>query len=122
MDPNNARALIAATVAHFGALDILVNNAGGVRHRPFVDQTDGNWQRVIDLNLMSMLAATQEAARIMRQDGAIVNIASTEALRAAPGFSVYAACKAALVEFTKTLALERSEEHTSELKQQMRKP
>src|SRR3546814_2001527 len=79
-----------------GSLPILGNNAGGVRHRPFVDQTDGNWQRVIDLNLMSMLAATQEAARIMRQDGAIVNIASTEALRAAPGFSVYAACKAAM--------------------------
>lgn len=77
-----------------------------MRPRAFVDQNDGNWQRVTDLNFTSMLAATQEAAKSLEDGGAIVNVASTEALRAAPGFSVYAACKAAMVEFTKTMALE----------------
>lgn len=102
----DARALIHAAEERLGGIDILVNNAGGVRPRAFVDQNEGNWQRVIDLNLMSMLAATQEAAKLMRDGGAIVNVASTEALRAAPGFSVYSACKAAMTQFTKTMALE----------------
>lgn len=106
MHADQARALVNFAMATFGRVDILVNNAGGVRPRPFLDQNDGNWQRVTDLNFTSMLAATQMAARVMADHGAIVNIASTEALRAAPGFSVYAACKAAMVEFTKTMALE----------------
>lgn len=105
MVTDEVRALIAYAAAEFGRIDILVNNAGGVRPRPFLEQTETNWQRITDLNFNSMLAATQAAAGIM-DGGAIVNVASTEALRAAPGFSVYAACKAAMVEFTKTMALE----------------
>lgn len=106
MQADQARALIVFAHKEMGRLDILVNNAGGVRPRPFADQTDANWQRVTDLNFTSMLAATHEAARLLEPGGAIVNVASTEALRAAPGFAVYAACKAAMVEFTKTMALE----------------
>ena len=106
MQADQARALVDFAAAEFGRIDILVNNAGGVRPRAFLDQNEGNWQRVTDLNFTSMLAATQSAARVMANGGAIVNVASTEALRAAPGFSVYAACKAAMVEFTKTMALE----------------
>lgn len=106
MHADRARALVEVAHAGFGRVDILINNAGGVRPRPFLDQSPGNWQRVTDLNFTSMLAATQAAAKVMAGGGAIVNVASTEALRAAPGFSVYAACKAAMVEFTKTMALE----------------
>lgn len=106
MQADQARAAAREAKSHFGRLDIVINNAGGVRPRPFTQQTPANWQRVIDLNLMSMLTVTQEAALMMEAHGAIVNVASTEALRAAPGFSVYAACKAAMVEFTKTMALE----------------
>ena len=106
MQIDQARRLTRYTLDRFGRIDILVNNAGGVRPRPFAEQTQANWQRVIDLNLVSMLAVTQEASLAMEANGAIVNVASTEALRAAPGFSVYAACKAAMVEFTKTMALE----------------
>lgn len=106
MKLEDARALVRTAVDRLGAVDILVNNAGGVRPRPFVDQNESNWQRVIDLNLMSMLGASHEAAKVMRDGGAVVNVASTEALRAAPGFSIYAACKAAMSQFTKTLALE----------------
>lgn len=106
MQADQARDLARWSKARFGRIDIVVNNAGGVRPRAFADQTSANWRRVIDLNLVSMLAVTQEAALAMEPDGAIVNVASTEALRAAPGFAVYAACKAAMVEFTKTMALE----------------
>lgn len=106
MHADQARALVEAAHGAFGHIDILINNAGGVRPRPFLDQNADNWQRVTDLNFTSMLAATQAAASVMADGGAIVNVASTEALRAAPGFAVYAACKAAMVEFTKTMALE----------------
>jgi len=106
MEVEDARALIRTAVERLGAIDILVNNAGGVRPRAFIDQNERNWQRVIDLNLMSMLGASHEAAKVMRDNGAVVNVASTEALRAAPNFSIYAACKAAMSQFTKTLALE----------------
>jgi NAD(P)-dependent dehydrogenase (short-subunit alcohol dehydrogenase family) len=106
MKLEEARALIRTAFDRMGAIDILVNNAGGVRPRAFVDQNESNWHRVIDLNLMSMLGASHEAAKVMRDHGAIVNVASTEALRAAPGFSIYSACKAAMSQFTKTLALE----------------
>ncbi len=108
LDPTTGPVAVKAVVEHFGGLDIVVNNVGGVSPRLLVDQNTGNWERVINLNLMSMIATTQEAARHLRDGGAIVNVASTEALRAAPGFSIYSACKAAMAQFTKTMALELS--------------
>jgi NAD(P)-dependent dehydrogenase (short-subunit alcohol dehydrogenase family) len=112
LEAEQVRAAVAATAKEFGRLDVLVNNVGGVRPRAFLDQNEGNWKKVIDLNLISMLAATQDAVKHMiagGQGGAIVNVASSEALRAAPNYSVYAACKAGMSEFTKTMALELGE-------------
>jgi NAD(P)-dependent dehydrogenase (short-subunit alcohol dehydrogenase family) len=112
MDSDAVRAAVAATDAAFGRLDILVNNAGGVSARPFLEQSERSWRRHIDINLVSMLAATHAAAPIMirgARGGAVLNVASIEAVRAAPNFSVYAACKAGMVSFTKTLALELSQ-------------
>jgi NAD(P)-dependent dehydrogenase (short-subunit alcohol dehydrogenase family) len=108
-DVGQVTAMVDAAAKHFGRVDILVNNAGGVRRQPFLDQAERSWRRHIDFNFVSMLAATQAAAKAMiagRRGGAIVNIASTEGLRAAPGFAVYAACKAAVVSFTRSMALE----------------
>ncbi len=112
MDSEAIRAGIAATDARFGRLDILVNNAGGVSGRPFLEQSERSWRRHIDINLVSMLAATHAAAPIMIREGrggSIVNVASIEARRAAPNFSVYAACKAGMVSFTQSMALELSQ-------------
>jgi len=111
MDAEAIRAAIAATDAQFGRLDILVNNAGGVSARPFLEQSERSWRRHIDINLVSMLAATHAAAPLMirgGQGGAILNVASIEAERAAPNFAVYAACKAGMVSFTKSMAVELS--------------
>jgi len=102
-------AAVAAAVEHLGGIDVLVNNAGGVRRRDFLDQREPSWRRHIDLNLVSMLASTQAVAKVMigqRRGGTIVNVASTEAVRAAPGYAVYAACKAGVLSFTRTMALE----------------
>lgn len=111
-DSDQVREMVAAAEAHFGRIDILVNNAGGVARKPFLDQSERAWRRAIDLNLVSMLAATSAAAPVMirgGRGGSIINIASIEAFRAAPGFSVYAACKAGMVNLTRTLALELAE-------------
>lgn len=111
MDTEALRSAIAVTDVRFGRLDILVNNVGGVSGRPFLEQSERSWRRHIDINLVSMLAATHAAAPIMirgGRGGAILNVASIEAERAAPNFAVYAACKAGMVSFTKSMAIELS--------------
>ncbi len=111
MDAEALRAGIAAADAEFGRIDVLVNNAGGTAARPFLEQSERSWRRHIDINLVSMLAATHAAAPIMIREGrggAILNVASIEAERAAPNFAVYAACKAGMASFTKSMAVELS--------------
>lgn len=112
MDTDAIRAAVGQADERFGRIDILVNNVGGVGPRFFLEQSERSWRRHIDINLVSMLAAIHACAPIMiREDrgGAILNVASIEANRAAPQFAVYAACKAAMVSFTKTMALELSQ-------------
>jgi len=70
---------------------VLYNNAGGVSARPFLEQSERSWRRHIDINLVSMLAATHAVAPIMRREGrggAIVNVTSIEGSRAAPMYAV----------------------------------
>jgi len=109
MDREQLRSLIALADEKFGRLDILVNNVGGCTSRPFLEQSEGSWQRHIDLNLMSVLVATAAAAPIMirgGRGGAIINVSSIEGSRAAPTYAVYGACKAGMESFTKSMALE----------------
>jgi NAD(P)-dependent dehydrogenase (short-subunit alcohol dehydrogenase family) len=108
-DTGEVRALVDRAEQHFGRIDILVNNAGGAGPRPFLEQSEHAWRRLIDLNLISMLAAISAAVPVMirgGKGGAIVNVSSIEASRAAPNFAVYAACKAAMLNFTRSMALE----------------
>jgi len=111
METDQIRKAVAAADETFGRLDILVNNAGGVAYKTFLDQSERSWRRHIDINLISMLAATHAAAPIMAREGrggAIVNVASIEGIRAGPTVAVYAACKSAMIGFTKSMALELS--------------
>lgn len=109
LEIDKIRALVAAASEQFGRIDILVNNAGGAKPTPFLEQSERSWRRHIDLNLVSMFAATSAAVPAMIQGGrggVIINVASIEASRAAPNFAVYAACKAGMLNFTRTMALE----------------
>jgi len=111
MDSDALRAAVDRTAAEYGRLDILANNAGGVSARPFLEQSERSMRKHVDINLMSMLIATQAAAQHMvagARGGSIVNVASIEASRAAPNFAVYAACKAGMLSFTKSMAVELS--------------
>ncbi|MCJ2177402.1 SDR family NAD(P)-dependent oxidoreductase [Novosphingobium album (ex Hu et al. 2023)] len=112
MDVDAVQNAVAATADKFGRLDVLVNNAGGVTRRNFLDLAEKNWRRHIDINLISNLAATQAAVPVMIEGGcggSIINVTSIEGSRAAPGYAVYAACKAGINNLTRTLALEFAE-------------
>ncbi len=111
-DTEQIRSMVDEAQQHFGRLDILVNNVGGVRQGRFLNQSERSWRRHIDLNLISMFAATAAVTPTMisgGKGGSILNVASIEALRAAPEFAVYAACKAGMTNFTRTMALELAE-------------
>jgi len=111
MDTEQVRAFVAHTEQELGRIDILVNNAGGVSGRPFLEQSERSWRRHIDINLVSMLAAIHAAAPVMikgGRGGAIINVTSIEGQRAAPYFAVYAACKAGMISFTRSMATELS--------------
>ena len=108
-DTRQVHAMIEQAQQRFGRIDILVNNAGGVSPKAFIEQSERSWRRHIDLNLVSMLAATSAAVPIMirgGRGGSIINVSSIEASRAAPNYAVYAACKAGMLNFTRSLALE----------------
>ena len=109
IDTDQVRALVDRADKEFGRIDILVNNAGGVSGRPFIEQSERSWRKHIDFNLVSLFAATSAAVPIMirgGRGGSIVNVTSIEGSRAAPNYAVYAACKAGMNNFTRTMALE----------------
>ncbi len=105
--------LVEQAAKAFGRVDILVNNAGGVSKRNFMDSIEKSWRKHIDMNLVSMLAATYAAVKVMREGkrgGVIINVSSVEGTRGAPGFAVYAACKAGMINFTSSMAAELADD------------
>jgi NAD(P)-dependent dehydrogenase (short-subunit alcohol dehydrogenase family) len=99
----------AATLQRFGRVDILVNNAGGTFYKPFLETSSNGFDALYRANLRHVLVCTQRAARWMveaKVAGSIMTVTSIEGVRAAPGYAAYAAAKAGVINFTKTVALE----------------
>ncbi len=95
--------------SRWGRVDTLVNVVGGTFRAPFLDTTPKGWDALLRMNLHHVLHACSLAARRMQaggRGGSIINITTIEAHRAAPGFAVYAAAKAAVEQFGRTLAVE----------------
>ena len=103
-DAASAKALVEGT----GDVDILVNNAGLTRDGVLARMSDDDWHEVIETNLSSVFYTCRAAARPMmkRRGGAIVNISSIVGLRGNWGQTNYAASKAGIIGFTKSLARE----------------
>jgi 3-oxoacyl-[acyl-carrier protein] reductase len=90
-----------------GGVDCLVNNAGITKDKPLVLMSEDDWDRVIRVNLKGVFNCTKSAVRhMLKKGGSIVSIASLAGLTGNPGQANYAASKAGIVGFTKTVAKE----------------
>ena len=84
--------------AQSGGIDVLVNNAGIFQEAFFVDMTPAQWRKTISVDLDGVYNVTHAAIPyIIEKKGSVISIASQDAFYGCPGYSHYAACKAALV-------------------------
>jgi len=103
-----AQRAVHETEKAFGRLDILVNNAGVMYLEPVIEADLARWRRMVEINVLGLIAATQAALPGMRArgDGHIVNIASTAGRIATPTAAAYAATKFGVVGFSEALRKE----------------
>ena len=112
MDVTDAAAVKAGVdslIRSLGRIDVLVNNSGTTVTKPVLEQTEQDWDAVVDVNLKGAFLVATEVGRRMRDDGeggAIINIESILSFRQTQLIAPYAASKAGLTQLTKTLALE----------------
>lgn len=106
-DSDAVKAAVDTVVAAFGRVDVLINNAGVTRDKIFHKMTDDDWYTVININLNGVYNLCKYIVPLMREQesGAIVNISSTS-IMGNPGQANYAASKAAMQGFTRTMAKE----------------
>ncbi len=104
------RTAVAAGVGHFGKVDILVNNAATNPYfGPMMDVGDEAWDKTFEVNLKGYFLSAREVVSHLQgrnAPGAIINVTSVAALRAAPFQGVYGMTKAAVISMTQTLAQE----------------
>ena len=109
-DPEQVGALVAAAVERFGGLHVMVNNAGvsGTMHPRFFDDDLADFHRVMAVNVLGVMAGTRDAARHMAANGggSIINVSSIGGIQAGGGVMTYRASKAAVIQFTKSAAIE----------------
>jgi len=105
---DQAEKLINDIVEHFGQIDIIVNNAGITRDTLMLRMTEEDFDNVINVNLKSVFNTTKHAQRYMikQRCGSIINISSIVGIKGNAGQSNYAASKAGIIGFTKSVALE----------------
>ncbi len=103
-----AASLIEQVVQDLGSLDILVNNAGITRDNLLLRMTEELWDEVIDINLKSVFNTVKASSRafMKQKSGSIINITSVVGLTGNAGQANYAASKAGIIGFTKSVALE----------------
>lgn len=102
-----AKGLISEAIKHFGKLDILVNNAGITKDMLLLRMTEQEFDKVIEVNLKGIFNCTKEASRAMlKAGGSIINMTSVVGLNGNAGQSNYAASKAGVIGFTKSVAKE----------------
>ena len=103
--------MVRKTLENFGKIDILVNNAGICQFKPFLELTEEEWNKTLNINLKGYFLCAQAAAKEMakRKSGVIVNVASIAMGQVGVGFqnlAHYSASKGGIVAMTETLALE----------------
>lgn len=110
--------LVEYTLEKYKKIDILINNAGISEYKLFTDETDEDWKRVINTNLYSAFAMSQEVAKnmISNKSGCIINISSAWGMVGASLEVIYSVSKAGMDGLTKALSKElRSIKYKSKL-------
>ena len=107
-DFNQAQTLIDNVVYEFGCVDILVNNVGITMDNLLIRISEEDWDRVISVNLKSVFNMTKAVQRTMlkQRSGSIINMSSVVGLKGNAGQANYAASKAGIIGFSKSIALE----------------
>lgn len=107
-DYKAAEELVTQVIADFGKLDVLVNNAGITKDGLLMRMSEEQWDTVITVNLKSVFNLTKAATKPMMKAkaGSIINLTSVVGIRGNAGQSNYAASKAGIIGFTKSVALE----------------
>src|SRR5574343_1132758 len=107
-DFDSAKACVDAVTAEVGPIDVLVNNAGITRDMTFKKMTKADWDAVIHTNLDSVFNMTKQVmdGMVERKWGRVINVSSLNGIKGAFGQTNYAAAKAGMHGFTKSLALE----------------
>ncbi len=104
--PDEIRSLFTEVETHFGGIDIVVANAGIGWDKPIAEMPLGEFQELIQVNLVGTFVCLQEAARRVRDHGRIITISSGHTRNISPGAGPLSATKAGVNELTKALALE----------------
>jgi 2-deoxy-D-gluconate 3-dehydrogenase len=104
----NITAAVEACVKEFGRVDILVNNAGTIRRAPLLEYKDEDWKAVLDINLNAVYYLSQEAAKVMVENGGgkIINICSMLSFQGGKFVPSYTASKHGVAGITKAFANE----------------
>jgi 3-oxoacyl-[acyl-carrier protein] reductase len=106
-DAGQVKTLFEEVRQALGGLDVVVNNAGiNIAPCPLAEVSEADFDRVMQTNAKGVFLLMREAARHLGEDGRIVSMATTLSLTARPGFSAYAASKAAVEGLTRVLARE----------------
>ena len=105
-DESSVRDFFGGILQRFGQLDIWINNAGIYPQKLLNDMSVAEWDRIMSINVRSVLICTQAANAAMTHGGVIINAASYAALIGSAGSGAYAASKAAVLSLTKTFAAE----------------
>jgi 3-oxoacyl-[acyl-carrier protein] reductase len=105
---DSVQQMVHSTLARWGRIDILVNVAGGADRKPVVEMTEADWNHIVDMNLKSVFLCCQAVlpAMLKQKHGKIVSISSIYGFTGNATRSSYAAAKAGVAVFTKSLALE----------------
>ena len=102
-----AETLVKSVIADLGGLDILINNAGVTRDTLMLRMNEEQWDTVMDNNLKSVFNLTKHALRsMMRGGGSIINMSSIVGVQGNAGQANYAASKAGIIGFSKSIAKE----------------
>jgi 3-oxoacyl-[acyl-carrier protein] reductase len=104
----SVRRMVEAALKRWGRIDILVNNAGGAIRKPVLEMEELEWDQIVNLNLKSVFLCSQAVlpAMMRQRSGKIVNISSIYGFTGSDRRANYAAAKAGVVAFSKSLALE----------------